>query len=257
MNHPYTPPTPTGDSETSAQATPHGGTGSPGSSIARLSEPNTLSARALEARQLIHRADSVREQADAFRALRTRLLALGGDTNFVTLVVPISHGCGGSFVARNLAAAFAFDEAKTALLLDCDAWHPSQHTAMGVDANRGGLMDYLSDQAMDPSQVMYATGVPRLRLIPSGRISETTNEAYSSFRMRTLMDSLRSRYPDRYLFLDGPPALGAPDAHILADLADWVVLVAGYGKVTPKQLEMATSSFPPEKLAGVIFNQLP
>ncbi len=256
MNHPYSPPTPpsgNSDADRAAARTD----GSRGSSIALLSEPNALTPRQLESRQIIHRADSVREQADAFRALRTRLLAVGGDTNFVTLVVPVTHGCGGSFVARNLAAAFAFDEAKTALLLDCDAWHPAQHAALHVDANHGGLMDYLSDSGMDPSQVIYATGVPRLRLIPSGRIHETTSEAFSSFRMRTLMDSLRSRYADRYLFLDGPPALGAPDAHILSELADLVVLVAGYGRVTPKQLEAATASFPPEKLAGVIFNQLP
>src|SRR5690606_244761 len=82
-------------------------------------------------------------QADAFRDLRTRLLALGGDRNFVTLVAPVVAGCGGSFVARNLAAAFAFDETKVATLVDCDALHPAQHSALGVDASDGGLMDYI------------------------------------------------------------------------------------------------------------------
>ena len=67
------------------------------------------------------------------------------DGNFVTLVAPVSHGCGGSFVARNLAAAFAFDEAKTALLIDCDLRHPAQHATLGVDPSEGGLIDYLED----------------------------------------------------------------------------------------------------------------
>jgi len=83
-------------------------------SIARIVEPMALTTRTLEERRLIHRDESSRVQADAFREIRTRLLALGDSNNFVTMVAPVSHRSGGSFVARNLAAAFAFDEAKTA-----------------------------------------------------------------------------------------------------------------------------------------------
>jgi protein-tyrosine kinase len=226
-------------------------------SLALMDEPTALTPRELEERRVIHRNDSVREQADAFRELRTRLLALGGDKNFVTLVAPVSHGCGGSFVARNLATAFAFDDTKSALLVDCDALHPTQHTALRVDAGHGGLMDYLDDSDTDLARILYRTGVPRLRLIPSGRQREMTGEAFSSFRMRAMMDSLRSRYPDRYLVLDSPSVLGSPDARILSELADLVVLVAGYGKVTPEKLEKAIGSFPADKVAGVVFNEIP
>src|SRR5690606_40421995 len=100
---------------------------------------DALSVQKLEERRLIYRHDSVRVQADAFRELRTCLLALGGDQSFVTLVAPIGQGCGGSFVARNLAAAFAFDESKKSLLIDCDARYPAQHTALGIEATQGGL----------------------------------------------------------------------------------------------------------------------
>lgn len=226
-------------------------------SLALLDEPKALTTRELEDRRVIHRNDSVREQADAFRELRTRLLAAGGERNFVTLVAPVSHGCGGSFVARNLAAAFAFDDTKTSLLIDCDVLHPSQHSALRVDTASGGLMDYLEDSSLDVAKVLYRTGVPRLRLIPSGRQRETTGESFSSFRMRAMIDSVRSRYSDRYIILDSPSVLGSPDARILSELADMVVLVAGYGLVTPEKIEAALASFPPEKVAGVVFNHLP
>ncbi len=226
-------------------------------SLALMDEPKALTPRELEERRLIHRNDSVREQADAFRELRTRLLGLGGERNFVTLVAPISHGCGGSFVARNLAAAFAFDDSKSALLIDCDALHPTQHNALRIDASHGGLMDYLENSEGDLARIIYRTGVPRLRLIPSGPQRETSGEAYSSFKMRAMVDSLRSRYPDRYLILDSPSVLGSPDARILSELADLVVLVAGYGLVTPENIEKAVASFPHEKVAGVVFNQIP
>lgn len=215
-----------------------------------------LDPRALEERKLIHRNDSARVQADAFRGLRTRLLALGRERNFVTLVAPVKPGCGGSFVARNLAAAFAFDETKTALLLDCDALHPAQDRALGVTTSGGGMMDYLDGNVTDLSAVQYETGLPRLRLIPCGSSRETTGEYFSSTRMRMMIDSLRGTHPNRYLILDSPPVLDSPDARILSDLADLIVLVAGYGQVTADSIDAAAASFDPDKLAGVVFNNL-
>ena len=210
-------------------------------SIVRATEPQALTTRALEERRLIHRNDSARVQADAFRDLRTRLLALRGDTNFV---------------ARNLAAAFAFDETKIATLVDCDALHPAQHTALGLDAAGGGLMDYIEGTASDLQQVHYRTGLPRLYLVPGGSVREITGESFSSLRMRTLVDSLRSSHSNRYVVLDSPPVLRSPDARILSELADLVVLVAGSGRVTIEQIEKAASNFDPEKLAGVVFNDI-
>ncbi len=215
-----------------------------------------LTPRALEERKLIHRNDSVRAQADAFRGLRTKLLALGQERNFITLVAPVQQGCGGSFVARNLAAAFAFDETKTALLVDCDALHPAQNGALGVDVANGGMMDYLDGSITDLSAIQYDTGLARLRLIPSGTPRETAGEYFSSSRMRMMIDSLRGTHPNRYLILDSPPVLNSPDARILSDLADLIVVVAGYGQVTVDRIDEAASSFDPGKLAGVVFNNI-
>ena len=214
-----------------------------------------MSSRQLEERRLIHRHDeSMREQADAFRELRTRLLDRGGEHGLVILVVPVRHGCGGSFVARNLAAAFAFDETKQALLVDCDATHPTQ--APALDAATGpGLMDYLEDEAVALGEIVHPTGLPRVALVPTGRIRETPGEAFSSFRMRALVDSLRASDASRHIILDGPPVQGSPDARILSDLADLVVLVVGAGQVAQEAVERAIASFPADKFAGVVFNQ--
>lgn len=226
-------------------------------SITRADGPlHPLTPIALEERKLIHRNDSVRAQADAFRGLRTRLLALGRERNFVTLVAPVQQGCGGSFVARNLAAAFAFDESKTALLVDCDALHPAQHAALSVDVASGGIMDYLDGSVAELSAIQYDTGLPRLKLIPSGSSRETTGEYFSSSRMRTMIDSLRGTQANRYVILDSPPVLNSPDARILSDLADLIVVVAGYGQAAIERIDEAAASFDPDKLAGVVFNNI-
>ena len=225
--------------------------------IALMAEPHTLAPRQLEERQLIHREASSRAQSDVFREIRTRLLGMAGPGNFITLVVAVSPRSGASFVARNLAAAFAFDESRTSLLIDCNLRYPEQHRALGVDPANGGLIDFLEHPAQGIASKIYATGVPRLRVIPVGEAREGSGEYFSSFRMHALLDSMRHRYPDRYLFLDGPTIKGSPDARILSDLADFVVVVAGYGRDTPAAISQAVAHFEPEKLAGVVFNQAP
>src|SRR3546814_4140346 len=135
---------------------------------------------------LIYRTDAVRNQADAFRGLRTKLMALGHDRDFITLVAPVQPGCGGSFVARNLAAAFAFDDSKTSLLVDCDPLHPTQHTALGVDVDSGGMMAYLDGSVTDLAAIPYHNGLPALHLVPSGTPREHTGEHHTPSRMRLM-----------------------------------------------------------------------
>lgn len=229
--------------------------------LANAASGTALTTRELEERRLIHRQESVRAQADAFRELRTRLLTLAGQLgpaahNFVTLVAPVRHGCGGSFVARNLAAAFAFDDTREALLVDCDAAHPAQGEALQVSAEPG-LIDYLERDDTALADIVRPTGIPRLQLIPSGRLRETPGESFSSFRMRALVDSLRAHAGNRHLILDGPPALGSPDARILSDVADLVVLVVGDGRVSGEDIDKAVAGFAPEKFAGIVFNRRP
>jgi Mrp family chromosome partitioning ATPase len=226
-------------------------------SVVRRSESTALTPAQLAERSIIPYLDGAnRPLVDSFRALRTRLLSISNE-NFVTLVVPVSNGCGGSFVARNLALSVTFDQSKTALLIDCNLRHPTQHTAMKIDTARGGLINYLEDPEAEVDGMLYATGIPRLKLIPAGRSTYGDMEAehFASFRMRLLLDSLRSSYSDRYIFLDSPPALGAPDARMLSELADVVILVAGYGRNTPADIAAAAGNFDPRKFAGVVFNE--
>lgn len=224
-----------------------------GRSIAPRTGTTALTPLQLEDRATIYRGESAQREVDAFRELRTRLLAVVAG-NAVTLIAPVSAGSGGSFVARNLAVAMAFDESKSAILVDCDLRHPSQQATMRINANKGGLMDYLEDRESDAEAVLYDTGVPRMRLLPTGASRENGAEYFSSFRMRLLLDTLRAEHP-AHIFLDSPPVRGAADARILADLADVVILVAGYARDTPAAIAQAAASFDPGKFAGVVFNE--
>ncbi|MGZ3437909.1 MAG: CpsD/CapB family tyrosine-protein kinase [Polyangia bacterium] len=196
------------------------------------------------------------EQVDNFREVRTRLLAMAatlGLRYFTTLVVPMTSGSGASFVARNLAAAFTLQDNQMAMLVDCNMRHPTQHQALGARSDDGGLFDFLDQPHAAIDQLVRPTAIPGLHLIPAGQPPARPREYFSSAAMRMLMSALREE--QCYVFLDGPPTRGSPDARILADLADFVVLVLGYGCATTDEISQTVAMFDPSKFAGVVFNE--
>jgi protein-tyrosine kinase len=196
------------------------------------------------------------EQLDAFRELRTRLLTMAtnvGLTHFTTLVVPASRGAGASFVARNLATAFTLQERRVAILVDCNLRSPTQHLALRAGPGDEGLFDYLDRPHAAMERLVRPTDIPGLHLIPAGRPSPVPREYFSSQAMRLLMTGLHQA--PCYVFLDSPPAKGSPDARILSDLADFVILVVGYGQEVTDEIARAAALFDPTKFGGVVFNE--
>lgn len=196
------------------------------------------------------------EQVDSFRELRQRLQAMArgvGLRYFTTLVVPMTPNSGASFVARNLAAAFTMQDNQMAMLVDCNIRHPTQHLSLGARTEDGGLFDFLEQPHASIDELVRLTAVPGLHFIPAGHPPTRAKEHFSSAPMRMLMSALRQEAC--FTFLDGPPAEGSPDARILADLADFVVLVLSYGSATTESIAETAAMFDPAKFAGVVFNE--
>lgn len=221
--------------------------------IRHMAEVRLLKPEELDEKRIIHAFTPNREALNVFRELRIQLLQQSGRRNFVVLVTTVAPGGGATFTALNLAAAFALDNAKTALLVDCNFYSPTLDKLLFVDPEHG-LTDFLEDQTLDVDDIIYASGIPRLRMIPVGHQRAIGTEYYSSTRMDMFVNGVRLRYPDRYIVLDGPPVGIYPDSRILADLCDFVLLVVPYGQVTQEQVQAAIEALPENKLVGVVFN---
>jgi Mrp family chromosome partitioning ATPase len=104
---------------------------------------------------------------NVFRELRTQLLNTNKKKNLVCRVSSISQGGGASYVESNLAAVFALDKTKTSLLIDANLYDPGLDKLI-IGDSESGITDYLSDTSLDIKDGLYATGVPRLRVIPIG-----------------------------------------------------------------------------------------
>lgn len=221
--------------------------------IVRMQEPRRLTQDDLDERRIIYPESRNRALVNRFRDLRTKLLEVSGGNNFTLVVSGASSGAGSSFVALNLAAAFAFDQAKTALIIDCNLREPSLHSTLDVMPETG-LTDFLDDPDYDISRILYPTGIPRLRLIPAGSRRETPAEFFTSFRMKQFLQAIRRRYPDRFIVLDTAPISESPDARILTELCDYAMLVVPHGKITAATAEQAATAFNPDKFVGAVIN---
>lgn len=224
--------------------------------IGRMAEPWRLSESDLAESKIIFPEMEDVIVADAFRGLRTRILQEANGANCSVLVTAANEGGGASFVALNLAVAFTFDSARTALLIDCDLREPA-YDYLTAPVMQHGLTDYLESQDIDPGAIIYPAGIPRLRIIPAAHRCEVATEHLDSRRMRELLQTTKQRYPDRHLILNTASVSRAPDARVLAALVDFVVLVVPYGGVTQAELWNAAQLIDESKFLGVVFNDEP
>ena len=194
-----------------------------------------------------------RKLLNAFREVRIRLLQKTRHDNIVLLVSSVSNAGGSSFFAFNLAATFALDQHKTALYVDCNPYsnQSERYTSTPVDQ---GLMQYLTDYTVPIQNIIYPSGIERLRVIPSGGSSESAAEFFNSKRMEVLVTEIKARYPDRFVVLDAPSVQQSTEARILAQYCDLALLVVPFGKVVTDEVLSAIDAVGREHFAGLVFN---
>lgn len=222
-------------------------------SISQMADIKGLDADELDKHKILHAGTTHRELLEVFRNLRTRLLQRQDGDNFVVLVSSACSGGGGSMVSLNLAAAFALDQSKTSVIVDCNVLNPYLDQMLSIPPDYG-LTDYLQNPNVEIDDIIYASGIPRLRMVPAGARSELAAELFASEGMRRIIATLKERYPDRYIILDAPPITSAAEVRVLAQLCDQSIIVVPHGKVTPPQIMGGIEVVGKDKFVGVIFN---
>lgn len=218
-----------------------------------MSEITLQNNESLEALKVIYPGMKNREVLNAFRDIRTKLMQKAGDDNFVVMVTPVCNSGGGSFFSVNLAAAIALDRGKSALVVDCNLYQPSLHNIIPNETDLG-LSQFLEDGSIKVEEIVYATGVNRLRVIPVGTGHEPALELFTSERMKHFIAEIKNRYPDRYIILDVPPITESADARIIQEFSDYCLVVLPYGKVSKSQVLSSVDAVIKDKLAGVVLN---
>jgi len=224
--------------------------------ISKMSEVHNFTGPELDNLKILHQASGNNNILKVFRELRTQAYTRFAGRNFVCLVTSVCPQGGASYTTSNLAAAIALDKSKSSVVVDCNFYAPSMDALLSAAANLG-LTDYLSIQEMGIEFVLYASGIKRMRIIPSGKNIGGATEKLSSGKMKTFVRELRARYPDRFILIDSP-SVGdfSADVRILAELCDFVLLVVPYGKVSRSQVKASIDIIGEHRIAGVVFNNV-
>jgi len=234
-----------------ADATPAAHTWTPAATATAIEPEQVVSAAELDP-HLVAALAPQSLAAEQYRSLRTRIKRAESGRAIRTIVVTSPNkGDGKSLTAANLALTMAQEFQQRVLLIDGDLRRPAVHRLFGV-ADRPGLTDVLMG-GVELNQALINVEQHHLTLLPAGAIPSHPAELLGSAAMRRVLDTLRSRF-DRIL-IDMPPVAPLADLHILAPMADGLLMIVRAG-VTPRPaIERALAGLDTTKVLGLVLNE--
>ncbi|MGH7060326.1 MAG: polysaccharide biosynthesis tyrosine autokinase [Stellaceae bacterium] len=184
---------------------------------------------------------------EEFRLIKRNLMAAGAQGNAAgahrrsrsIMVTSSRPGEGKTFIALNLALAFASEREVKALLVDLDTQHSTLQKILGIAGQRG-IVDVLGGHA-DLAEVLLRTNLPNFLVLPAGLGGPHVPELLSSRQMAALLGEMTQRYPDRIIILDTPPCMASSDAATLAPLVEQVVFVVEANRTQQEEIETGLS----------------
>jgi len=191
---------------------------------------------------------SVTALMEEFRIVKRQLLlqvgelrrgGLGAAAQRILVCSPLP-GEGKTFCSTNLALAIAAERESEVVLVDADFAKPSILSTLGLPGGPG-LMDALTDPAIDVAQCVVGTDIPGLWVLPAGNATNRDTEILASSRTAMVLDRLTQGAPNRIVIFDSPPALAASPAAELAKYVGQAVVVARADQTGQGALEDAVS----------------
>lgn len=190
--------------------------------------------------------------AEQYRLLQTRLEAHDvARRTQVLLVTSPQLGDGKTTTSANLALTMATEFEHRVVLVEADLRRPALAAQFGLRVEHG-LVDVLMGGLPLEAALVRVPG-HRLTLLPAGAEAARSTELLASSMMHRTLEELRARFD--HIVVDTTPVALA-DTHVLARLADGVLVVVRAG-ITPRPaLERALASIDRERLVGIVLNEV-
>jgi capsular exopolysaccharide synthesis family protein len=203
-----------------------------------------------------------------YLALRYELEKLRTSRDLAILAVTSPGvGDGKTTTAINLAGVLAHDLGARVLLVDADLRKPAIGSRMGL-CDRGdlpGLMDLIRSPERTLDEVIQPGPKLNLMILPAGRWPTlsggagpdappdiTPAEMLRSSRFAELLAAARTTFT--YVVLDTPPILPVPDARLIEQAVDGMILVVAAHRTRREALADALGAMSPAKMLGLVFN---
>jgi len=187
---------------------------------------------------------------EQYRKLAATLHHAQGERGIrVIMTASALPGEGKSLTAVNLALTLSESYHKRVLLADADLRRPTVQRVFGLPAI-GGLNEGLKlpeDRAMAVTQISE-----RLFVLPAGRPESDPMSGLTSDRMRRLITQAAAAFD--WVIIDTPPVGLLPDASLLADFVDGVLLVVRAGKAPFSLVKRTVEAITHDRILGVVMN---
>lgn len=191
---------------------------------------------------------------EQYNILKTQVLQRTREAHLNTIMITSAvPGEGKTLTAVNLAVSLARELTHTVLLVDADLRAPAVHSYFGIPAEPG-LSDYLYHDHPLPN-LLVNPGIAKLTVLPAGGAASQSVEYLGSPKMRTLVQEMKERYPDRYIIFDCPPLLTHADPLIFGDYIDGIILVVEAGKVPEADIRKAVQLLSGRLVLGTVLNK--
>ncbi len=201
------------------------------------------------------------EGVEQFRILRSRIAEFREQGSVKTVLVSSGlPGEGKSFVAANVALAFARHKGNRVLLIDGDMRRSSLHKILGT-VPEPGLTEFLSGamsltEVMQRPQISGAASLPAgmssLVFISGGKDGSKAGDLAASSRFGELIEQAKNTFD--WIIVDSSPANLVSDAVNLSHSCDGVLLVGREGVTKFKTAQQAQLQFKTSNILGFVLN---
>jgi protein-tyrosine kinase len=187
---------------------------------------------------------------EQFRRMAATLLHAQRTSNInLVMITSAVPGEGKTLTALNVARILSESYGRRVLLIDADLRRPRISQAVDLTVH-DGLNEVL--KAPDNRKVSVLQLTSGLSLLPAGRPDPDPLSGLTSKRMQQLLEEAASIFD--WVIVDTPPIGAAPDAALISEMTDGVVLVVRAGQTRFAALNKAAEAIGRERILGVVLN---